>query len=118
MMTEADQSGTNIFVKHSHHRSVSVIFLTQNFFYKNVRTTGLNAHYLVLFKTPRQTSQIAYLARQIYPLKSKFMTEAYEDATSEPYSYLVVDLKPKTNDKMRLRSGVFPDVVHYAYESK
>src|SRR5215510_45853 len=114
LMTEADQRVTNIFTKHSHHQSVSVMFLTQNLFYKNARTMGLNAHYLVLFKNPRDASQIMFLARQIYPLKSKFMIEAYEDATSEPYSYLVVDLKPTTGDKMRRRSGIFPGDTHYA----
>src|SRR5215469_5419907 len=118
LMSEADQRVTDIFTKHSHHRDVSVMFLTQNLFYKGARTISLNAHYLVLFKNPRDASQIAFLARQIFPLKSKFMIESYEDATADPYSYLVVDLKPTTNDKTRLRSGVFPDDVHYAYEPK
>jgi len=118
LMSEADQRVTDIFTKHSHHRDVSVMFLTQNLFYKCARTMNLNAHYLVLFKNPRDASQIAYLARQIFPLKSKFMIESYEDATADPYSYLVVDLKPTTGDKMRLRSGVFPNDTHYAYTPK
>ena len=119
LMSEADQRVTDIFTKHSHHRDVSVMFLTQNLFYKGARTISLNAHYLVLFKNPRDASQITFLARQIFPLKSKFMIEAYEDATSSPYSYLVIDLKPTTDDKMRLRSGVFPDDdAHYAYTPK
>ena len=46
------------------------------------------------------------------------MIEAYEDATSIPYTYLVIDLKPATDDKMRLRSGVFPDDTHYVYTPK
>src|SRR5215471_21789967 len=96
LMTEADQRVTNIFTKHSHHRGVSVLFLTQNIFYKGARTMSLNTHYLVLFKNPRDASEITFLARQIFPLKSKFMIEAYEDPTSEPHSYLVVDLKPTT----------------------
>src|SRR5271163_3600132 len=37
------------------------------------------------------------------------MVEAYSDATSEPYSYLFVDLKPCTDDKHRLKSCIFPD---------
>ena len=115
LMTEADQRVTNIFTKHSHHQGVSVMFLTQNIFYKGARTMSLNAHYLVLFKNPRDASQITFLARQIFPLKSKFMIEAYEDGTSGPYSFLVLDLKPTTSDKMRLRSGIFPGDAHYAY---
>ena len=72
-----------------------------------------------MFKNPRDASQITFLARQIFPLKSKFMIEAYEDAKSTPYSYLVIDLKPTTDDKMRLRWGVFPDDdAHYSYTCK
>ena len=118
LMSEADQRVTDIFTKHSHHRDVSVMFLTQNIFYKGARTMSLNAHYLVLFKNPRDASQITFLSRQIFPLESKFMIEAYKDATSNPYTYLVIDLKPATDDKMRLRSGVFPDDTHYVYTPK
>ena len=114
LMSEAGQRVTDIFTKHSQHRDVSVMFLTQNIFYGGARTMNLNAHYLVLFKNPRDASQITFLARQICPLK----IEAYEDATSNPYTYLVIDLKPATSDKMRLRSGVFPDDTHYVYTLK
>jgi hypothetical protein len=42
---------------------------------------NLNTHYLVLFKNPRDANQVATLARQMYPSKSKFVLEAFEDAT-------------------------------------
>ena len=65
---------------------VSVMFLTQNIFHKKAKTMTLNAHYLVLFKNPRDASQLTYLARQMYPSKPKFMIDAFADATSEPYT--------------------------------
>ena len=37
------------------------------------------------------------------------MVEAYEDATSQAYSYLFIDLKPTTDDKHRLKACIFPD---------
>ena len=49
-----------------------------------MRTISLNAHYLILFKNPRDASQINHLAKQMYPTKSKFMVEAYRDATLPP----------------------------------
>jgi len=33
---------------------------------------SLNAHYMVLFKNPRDVSQFANLARQMYPKTSQF----------------------------------------------
>jgi len=35
LMAEADDSVANVFTKISHHRDVSVVFLTQNLFHKN-----------------------------------------------------------------------------------
>ncbi len=98
-----------LFTKGSHHHNLSVILILQNLFYrgKEMRTISLNAHYMVLFKNPRDASQITHLARQMYPNKPKFMVEAYRDATSSPYSHLFVDLKPDTEEHMRLRSNIF-----------
>ena len=67
----------------------------------------LNAHYLILFKNPRDASQISHLARQMFPGHSKYMIEAFADATQMPYSYLVIDLTASTEDQYRLRSGIF-----------
>jgi len=118
LMHEADERVNKIFTKYSHHKDVSVMFLTQNIFHKKARTMTLNAHYLVLFKNPRDASQVTYLARQMYPSKPKFMIDAFADATSEPYTYLVVDLRADTPDDQRLRSGIFPDESNLAYVPK
>ena len=111
LMNEADETVCKLFTKLSHHRNVSVVFLTQNLFHKSphVRTMNLNTHYLVLFKNPRDATQVATLARQMYPGKSKFLLEAFEDATKEPYGYLLIDLKPETDEKYRIRTNIFPD---------
>ena len=70
---------------------------------------NLNTHYLVLFKNPRDATQIAIVARQMYPGKSKFVLEAFKDATKEPYGYLLIDLRPETDDRYRIRTNIFPD---------
>jgi len=90
LMHETNDVVSKLFSRVSHHTNTSVIFITQNIFHpsKETRTIALNTQYLVLFKSVRDKSQIAYLARQIYPTRSKHMVEAYTDATSEPYSYL------------------------------
>ena len=119
-MHEADERVSQIFTRVSHHKSLSVVFLTQNLFYgsKQNRTISLNAHYLILFKNARDATQISHLAAQMYPGKSKYMIESYRDATAAPFSYLLVDLKPDTDDKVRLRSNIFPGETTYAYVPK
>jgi len=120
LMDEADESVAQLFTRGSHHRNVSVLFLAQNLFPKNkfARTMSLNAHYMVLFKNPRDATQFANLARQMYPKTWQFAVEAYKDATREPYSYLVVDLTPVQDEDLRLRTNVFPGEKHYVYVSK
>ena len=67
---------------------------------------SLNSHYLILFKNPRDSLQITTLARQMYPGQSQFLLEAFQDATREPHGYLVIDLKPATNDDERIRTNI------------
>jgi len=69
LMSEIDQNIENIFTKHSHHRNISVIFITQNLFQDNshMRTMSRSASYVVVFKNPRDVNQISYLARQMFP---------------------------------------------------
>ena len=119
-MAETNDDVSNIFTKISHHRNVSVIYLTQNLFFKSKhnRTMSLNAHYIVAFKNPRDVTQITILARQMRPQKPKFITEAFEDATHNPFSYLLIDLKPETEEKYRIRAQIFPDQWQVVYVPK
>jgi hypothetical protein len=121
LMNEANQNVCDLFTKLSHHRDVSVVFVTQNQFHRNrfVRTMNLNTHYLVLFKNPRDANQVSVLARQMYPGRSKFVVEAYKDATKTPYGYLLIDLRPETDESYRIRTNIFPDDDRqYAYVPK
>ena len=121
LMHETNDVVSKLFTRGSHHTDTSVIFIIQNLFHndKEIRTITLNAQYLVLFKNVRDKSQIAHLSRQMYPNKSKHMTESYIDATSAPYTYLFVDLKPNTDENRRLKANIFPDDEHnYVYAPK
>ena len=61
---------------------------------------------------------MANLARRMYPGKSIFIIEAFKNAASAPYGYLLIDLKQETDDKLRLRTGIFSGDVHYVYLRK
>ena len=99
LMHETDDRVTKIFTKISHHMNVSVLYLTQNLFFggKQNRTVGLNSHYLVLFKNPRDATQVATLGRQIFPGRSKFIVEVFKDATSTPFNPTVQFCLPPKN---------------------
>ena len=179
LMAETDERVTTLFTKKRHHRNTSVLYLVQNLFPKNKesRTISLNSQYMVVFKNPRDASQMSHLARQMYPGRVKFVQEAFKDATSVPpaarrrrillqqqvgegqsggflsaflaplasshlarqmypgrvkfvqeafkdatsvpYGYLLVDLKQDTPEDMRLRTAIFPDDgVQYVYLPK
>lgn len=110
LMREADGKIVDLFTKGCHHKNISIFFITQNIFHqgKGQRDISLNAHYIVYFKNPRDKAQILHLARQVSPEDPKFLQEAYNDATSEPHGYLMLDLKQSTPDEIRFRTKIFP----------
>ena len=59
-----------------------------------MRNISLNAHYIVLFKSPRDKQQISILARQVNPGRVQGFMKSYDKATSRPHEYLMLDLKP------------------------
>ena len=73
-----------------------------------MRNISLNAHYILLFKSPRDKQQISMLARQVDPGRVQEFMRSYEDATSLPHGYLALDLKPTTSDQDRLKTNVLP----------
>ena len=64
-----DPQITSLFKKGLHHRNLSVIFILENIFHrgKELRDMSLNCHYLVLFKSSRDSSQVNHLAKQMFP---------------------------------------------------
>ena len=48
------------------------------------------------------------LARQINPGRVQEFMRSYEDATSRPHGYLMLDLKQTTDDQKRLKTNVLP----------
>ncbi len=92
-----------------HHWNVSCITIVQNLFYDGLRTSRINCQYVILVKNPSDKLQALTLAKQIYPGLTKYFMEAYNDATSQPYSYLLVDLAVTTPEQLRLRARIFED---------
>ena len=104
---------TNLFTRASHHRNLSIIFITQNLFHQGLREVSLNSNYIVVFQNLRDKAQIQYLACQIGPEDPLYVQEAYLGATSKLYGYLLFDLKQSTPDNCRLHTNIFPEDKHH-----
>jgi hypothetical protein len=111
LMHETDKRIAKLFTRGSHHKNLSIILVLQNLFQqgKDLRTISLNAHYVVLFKNPRDASVVDHFARQVVPGRTRFLHDAYEDATSKPYGYLFFDFKPNGDERVRFRTNVMPE---------
>jgi ABC-type cobalamin/Fe3+-siderophores transport system ATPase subunit len=101
----------HLFTKGSHHRNISVILITHNFFHKGryCRDVSLNAKYIVLIKNVRDKSQFSHLPRQVCPENIKTLYNVYLDAIQKHHSYFVLDLSQDTNDLLRYRTYIFPE---------
>ena len=108
---------TNAFTRLAHHRGCTLIYITQNLFQqsRDSRTRALNTHYLIIMKNPRDQLQIEILSRQMHPHNSRFLTMAYRDATRDPFSYFLIDLRQETPNQIRVRKGIFPDDIYLVY---
>lgn len=105
-----------IYTKKAHHMNFSVIFLTQNTFEPRLRVPRTNSQYMVLMRAPSSALSVRTLGSQLFPGHHKGFMEAYNDATSAPFGYLLIDMHPKTSSNLRLRTSIFPDDVMTIYK--
>ena len=73
-----------------------------------MRSLSLNTAYNIIMKNPRDKSSIRTLGSQMFPGQNAWFMEAYNHATKDSYSYLVIDSKPTQSDELRLRTNIFP----------
>jgi len=58
---------SHLFTKGSHYRNISLVLITQNLFHQGPSShdISLNSKYTIVFKNPRDTTQIVHLAQQV-----------------------------------------------------
>ena len=83
------------------HRGVSTIYIKQNLFHQSKlgRDVDLQNTHIVRFKSPRDVMQITTLGAQ--PGLGSGLVDWYRDATSFPFGHLLIDLCPRTEDRLR-----------------
>ena len=98
-----------LYIRGSHHWNVSVITVTQNLFDKNIKVARINSHYLVLMKNPQGLHQIKTLASHLFPGKTGYFFESYNNAVeNHPYGYLVINMRPNSKEDFKLSTNIFP----------
>ena len=109
LMTDIGNTLSNCFTVYSHHYNVTILLLIQSLFLENksYRICSLNAHYIILMKNKRDGASVSYLARQISPYNTQYITQAYNKATEKPYSHILFDMRQETPDLIRIRSNIF-----------
>ena len=82
-------------------RGLSTIYIKQNLFHKSKlgRNIELQNTHIVLFKSPRDVLHVDRLSVQLGLDLS--LVDWYKDATSVPIGHLLIDLSPRTDDRLR-----------------
>ena len=83
------------------HRGLRTIHIKHNLFHQSKlgRDVELQNTHNVLFKSPRHVMQVSTLSAQL-GLGSE-LVDWYQDATSVPTGHLLIDLSPRTDDRLR-----------------
>ena len=102
-----------IFFYFTHHYNCLTFLLTQNLFHSNrvFRGISLNTHYFILFPNKRDKLQCRVLFRQVEPKNHFFLEEVYSILSDEScYSYIFLDLHPKSDPILKVRSDILNPV--------
>ena len=68
MDTAYNSKESELFTKGPHHRDISFVLIMRKLFHQgpSSRDISLNSKYMVVFKNPRDKTQIVHLAQQVY----------------------------------------------------
>ncbi len=97
-----------LFTVKCHHQNITTIMLNQSIFPtgKFSKTLSLNCNYFSLFQNFRDAKQVKCLGSQMFPNKLSYFMDAYRKATATPYGFLCIDIHPKGDRKLQLRSNI------------
>lgn len=100
----------------THHENISVIFLSQDLFYKGSQRLTINrqAHYIVLLKTILDKQPYSIFAKKFEPNNSRIILDIFNKILNDDnieYGYVFIDGKVNTPEKARIRYNIFNSVM-------
>ena len=104
---------SDFFLVDGRHRNLSCIFISQKIFINNnhFREITQNSDYFIVFKNPRNIQEIRTLNSQMTPGGTELISY-YKLATSEPFSYLFINLTQECRNEVKYLSHLFNET-HY-----
>ena len=105
LMLSKDRKTAEMFILGSHHRQVSLFYITQSLFHNcdQYRLMSYNAHYYVIFNNKRNASQINHLARQVFiGREQQRIINAYKRAGQKQYGFIVLSFAPELPDELQV----------------
>lgn len=110
LQTEQGLQTQLLYTVHSHHRNLTVISLNHNLFPKNrfQRDLSQSTKYIIACNNPRDAQAFYRLAIQLEPNRARSLYQAYLDACSRPFGYLLCDLTQEAHPALRYRTQLFP----------
>ena len=97
LVLSTNKEVAEMFILGSHHKQISVFFITQNLFPNCpvFRIMSANAHYIVIFQCQRHFRQVHTLARQIFIGNDlNRITNAYKRASETSRGFIVLSFSP------------------------
>ena len=104
---------SDFFLVDGRHRNLSCIFISQKIFINNdnFREITQNSDYFIIFKNPRNIQEIRTLNGQMTP-GSVELISYYKLATSDPFSYLFINLTQECRNEVKYLSHLFKETHH------
>ena len=101
---------SKLFTKGRSHLNCTVILLWQSVFPQGseMRNLSINAQHIIIFKNPRDKSQIRFFAQHVAPGKVTSFLEAFNDSTKKHYGYLHCDFSQNISEDIRFRTNILP----------
>jgi hypothetical protein len=101
---------SQLFTNGSNHRNISLVLIIQKLFHQgpSSRDISLYSKYIVVFKNPRDKTQIVHLARQHYPENISSFHKTYLDVCKDPNFYQFLYVTQSINSLLRFRTKIFP----------
>lgn len=99
----------------THHLQQSLLLILHNIFTpgRNFKSVSVNSHYYVLFRSPRDRSQIDIFFRQLEPKRWRQLRDIYDqEVVAIPFNYLLIDCHPASAAELapfRFKNNIFPD---------
>ena len=97
-----------LYTVYGRHMGLSLAFISQKMFVNNefFRQISQNSDYFVVFKNPRNFSEIRTLASQLTP-SSLELIDIFKKATISPYSYLLINLTQECEPQLKYLGNLF-----------